>query len=99
VSTLQGGYPPESPTFAFSAHKEATMMWIWFLIVIVMIVLMIPLLTWARTEQRQPSGPIESDESAQELLEQRYARGEIDREEFEQKKRDLDSNAAGTAGA
>lgn len=31
-----------------------------------------------------------SSKSARELLDERYARGEIDREEYEQKKRDLE---------
>lgn len=43
---------------------------------------------------RQPRrGEVQSEKSALAILEERYARGEIDREEFAQKRRDLSSEA------
>jgi putative membrane protein len=58
----------------------------WILIVIVLAVVVWllvrgPLATGGQTERR----------SALDVLKERYARGEIEREEFEQKKRDLES--------
>ncbi len=45
-------------------------------------------LRWLR-DQGRPVSKGEIAESALEILRRRYARGEIDREEFEAKKRDL----------
>ncbi|SCK27750.1 putative membrane protein [Variovorax sp. HW608] len=40
-------------------------------------------------DRRQSWGPPRRDKTAIEILQERYARGEIGREEFEQKRRDL----------
>ncbi len=42
---------------------------------------------------QSPGGASPRERTPLEILEQRYARGEIDREEFEQKRRDLASRA------
>ena len=55
--------------------------WIVLIIVIVWAVRYI-----ARPNQHKSSS---SEESALDILKKRYAKGEIDRDEFEQKKRDL----------
>ncbi len=59
-------------------------MWLFWIAILVGIFLLIK---WAiqqgRSENRKP------DESALEILQKRYARGEIDKEEFEQMKKDL----------
>ncbi len=65
------------------------MMWIWILLAIVLVALLIPLFNRSRGMQTQPPTSPATDQSAMEILEDRYARGEIDREEFEKKKRDL----------
>lgn len=44
-----------------------------------------------RLRSSSPGGGIAHDHSALMILEERYARGEIDKAEFDQKKRDLSS--------
>lgn len=54
--------------------------------------LIIGLVIWgikALSENRSHSEPRSSSDRALEILKERYARGEIDKEEFEAKKRDL----------
>ncbi len=46
----------------------------------------IVLVKWLLEKEKRPS---EGGESPLEILKKRYAKGEIDREEFEQKKKDL----------
>ncbi len=53
----------------------------------VALIVLIGVVIWRLLEARGGRG--EGGESALDILEERYARGEIDREEFEQKKRDL----------
>jgi putative membrane protein len=62
-------------------------MWIFWLVILVAMVL---LAGWAMTRGRgRPGGPEERKDSAEEILKQRYARGEVNREEYEQKIHDL----------
>jgi putative membrane protein len=57
-----------------------------FLFWILVILGAIVLVKWLLEKDKKTS---ESGENPLEILKRRYARGEIDREEFEQKKRDL----------
>jgi putative membrane protein len=58
-------------------------MWIFWVVVIVVLVLVI---RWLAGSARGPETP---RESAIDILKQRYARGEIDKEEYERKLSDL----------
>jgi putative membrane protein len=66
-------------------------MWIFWLLIIVGLILLIRWLVQSSRDNRLPaSGPPTSRSSrALDILAERYARGEIDKEEYEQKKRDL----------
>ena len=58
-------------------------MWIFWILIIVALV-------WAVVFTTRRTGtPPERGKSAREILDERYARGEIDRDEFELKKKDL----------
>jgi len=59
-------------------------MWIFWIAIIVGIILLVK---WI-VQQNRPGGQQQGDNSL-EILKKRYARGEIDKEEFEQKKKDL----------
>ena len=61
---------------------------------ILLLVLLVLLIRWllqgpGNKEQGRGNAPGGSDHRALEILKERYARGEIDKEEFEQKKKDL----------
>ena len=58
--------------------------WLFFLLILVGIGLFI---WWLVSAQTRPQRHIES--SAMEILKERYAKGEISKEEFEEKKKDL----------
>ncbi len=60
-------------------------MWIFWILIIAAVIWFIAVAT------RRDSGSPGRDKSAREILEERYARGEIDRDEYQQKKRDLES--------
>ena len=57
----------------------------WIIVVIVIIFLV----RWLTGQGRTGVGLSEKEESALDILKKKYARGEIDKEEFERKKRDL----------
>lgn len=59
-------------------------MWIFWIAIIVGIILLVK---WI-VQQNRPGGQ-QQRENSLEILKKRYARGEIDKEEFEQKKKDL----------
>ena len=60
-------------------------MFIFWIIVIVGIVFLV---VWL-VNQNTRKTPISSEKSALDILKERYARGEISKEEFEEKKKDL----------
>lgn len=59
------------------------MMWIFWILIL------IALLWFGVFAARQAGGTNKQDKTALEILEQRYAKGEIDRDEFNQKCEDL----------
>jgi len=60
-------------------------MWLFWIFVIVAIIWMIKSFISNSDNQEKKS------KSAEEILKERYAKGEMDREEFEQKRKDLNS--------
>ncbi len=65
-------------------------MWIFWLLLIVGVIFLIKWLVQS-TRGSHPDRSGDNRATALDILAQRYARGEIDREEFEQKKKDLRS--------
>jgi len=62
----------------------------WMTIVwIAVVVGIVFLVKWLLEQGRTGGQASQKEESALDILKKRYARGEIDKEEFEQKKRDL----------
>ena len=64
-------------------------MGLWWIIGLVVLVALVLIVIWATNQNRRKDLP--GDKNPMDVLKERYARGEIDREEFEQKKRDLSS--------
>ncbi|MFV2031278.1 MAG: SHOCT domain-containing protein [Gammaproteobacteria bacterium] len=65
--------------------------WLFMLLFWGLVILgIVSLIKWLSTGNRNANlPPQQRPKTALEILEERYARGEIEREEFEQKKRDL----------
>ena len=58
-------------------------MWIFWILIVIALIWFVTFAT------RRESGPSTKQKTAREILEERYARGEIEHDEFEQKKKDL----------
>lgn len=67
--------------------------WLWMIIMIVfwiaVIIGIFLLIRWLILSTKTTSSHRSQEESALDILKKRYARGEIDKEEFEQRKKDL----------
>lgn len=61
--------------------------------VVILICCLVFLMRWIRGERHhgRHHGSLSGDRSAMEILKERYAKGEIDRREFEEKKKDLEA--------
>ena len=60
-------------------------MWIFWILIIIVLVWFVAFTT------RRNNDSSGNEKSALDILKERYARGEIDREEFEQKRKDLNT--------
>lgn len=64
---------------------------IWFgLIMWILIIVLIFVIIWNNTSQRNKYIPFDGKETALDILKKRYAKGEITKEQFDQMKKDLE---------
>ena len=75
-------------------HEPMMGMWGWMgyaVMVVFWSLLIVVLVLWVKSwlEQGRPGSASREPESAVEILKKRYARGEISKEEFEEKRKDL----------
>ncbi len=86
---MMWGYPGSCASGWWWGFGLLHMLLYWGVVILVIALLVKWLLgSWSLREQH--SGNRYSGHRAMDLLEERYARGEIGKEEFEQKKRDLE---------
>lgn len=64
--------------------------WVWMILFwVVLIVVAVGVVRWLSGPRGQRIGKGEKHKSALTILEERYARGEIDKKEFDEKRKDL----------
>ena len=61
-------------------------MWLFWVLLVVAIVWVLAMISGSKNE------PSKRQKTALEILEERYAKGEIDQQEFSQKRKDLDNS-------
>jgi len=64
-------------------------MWIWIIIIIAVILVIGLLLVLLMEEDRKRGGKSDTMKSAEQLLDERYARGEITKEEYKEMKKEI----------
>ncbi len=69
----------------FNGHGWG-MGWGWIIGLVLLVVLILFIVKLANQSNRMPRSP---EKSPLDILKERYARGEIDKEEFEQREKDL----------
>lgn len=61
----------------------------WLIVIIVILLIIWAIIRFSGRNRGQSSGVDAKDKSALDVLKDRYARGEIDKSEFEEKRKDL----------
>lgn len=70
-------------------HGWGHHMFSWWAVIIMGVLIVVAALIIARSQSGEQPGAASGRDAPLDILERRYARGEIEREEFEEKKRDL----------
>jgi putative membrane protein len=78
-------YPHYGHGFGLVGAGGILIVLIWVLIIIGVVVL----IRWLVDHEKMDHGAKKSEHRALDILKERYAKGEINKEEFEQKKKDL----------
>jgi len=63
--------------------------WFWWLLIIILVVIVVLVLVNRSNRNRDIHGNTGSKDNALDILEKRYANGEIDTQEYRQRKREL----------